>query len=149
MLLEGMLPLPHRYSVETVATAEGSVVLHTEGVRSLETAPPAEFGGPGDRWSPETLLVGAIVDCYVLTFRAAARTSALRWTTISCRGMGKLDRTDGVTRFTSFALAVHLTTPLGTDTERARRLLEKAEHSCLITNSLMVRPSLTIDVSCA
>jgi hypothetical protein len=40
----------------------GEVLLLTGGPpRPLRSLPPAAFGGPGDRWSPETLLVGAIV----------------------------------------------------------------------------------------
>jgi hypothetical protein len=33
-----------------------------------------------------------------------------------------------------------------TDSEKARRLLEKAEKACLITNSLALTPGLTCDV---
>ena len=36
----------------------------------------AEFGGPGDLWSPETMLAGAVAGCFILTFRAAARASS-------------------------------------------------------------------------
>ena len=55
-----MQDFPHRYAVTTLAHPEGDVALESEGLPRLATAPPAAFGGPGDRWSPETLLMGAL-----------------------------------------------------------------------------------------
>ena len=52
-----MQDLPHYYHVNASAEAEGNVTLKANEVPQLVTAPPAEFGGPGDQWSPETLLV--------------------------------------------------------------------------------------------
>ena len=70
-----MEELPHHYIVSSSASSEGSVLVEAVGLPSLETAPPAEFGGPGDKWSPESLLVAAVADCFILTFRAIARAS--------------------------------------------------------------------------
>ena len=75
-----MQDLPHHYHVNASAEAEGNIALKAEDLPQLVTAPPAEFGGPGDQWSPETLLVGAVADCFILTFRAIARASKLEWT---------------------------------------------------------------------
>jgi peroxiredoxin-like protein len=131
-----MTDFPHQYVVDASASAEGAVSLETEGVATLETAPPSTFGGPGDRWSPETLLVGAVADCFVLSFRAIARASQLSWQSLACRAEGTLDRVERTTRFTE--LVVHATLRVSPDTDetKALRLLEKAEHACLITNSL-------------
>ena len=70
-----MRELQHHYSVQASAGVDTDVVLTAAGIPDLATASPAEFGGPGDRWSPETLLVGAVANCFVLTFRAVARAS--------------------------------------------------------------------------
>ena len=51
-----MQELPHRYVVSAAAGADGDVELTAAGLPALVSAPPAEFGGSGDRWSPETLL---------------------------------------------------------------------------------------------
>src|SRR6185437_15854167 len=59
-----MQPFPHRYEVSARASAEGDVTLESYQLPALKSASPAEFGGPGDRWSPETLLVGAVADCF-------------------------------------------------------------------------------------
>lgn len=137
---------PHRYVTTTTGTERGEVEVATPGVRPLPSAPPVEFDGPGDRWSPETLLVAAVGDCFVLTFRAIARASKLPFVSVSCEVAGTLDRVDGVTRFTRFDIHARLVLTPESDPEKARRLLEKAERGCLVTNSLNGETHLAIDV---
>jgi len=141
-----MHALPHEYTVAAAAAATGSVALSGPGLPPLETGAPPQFGGPGGQWSPETLLVGAAADCLILTFRAVAGASSLAWIELQCGATGTLERVEGVTRFTQLALHAFLKVPEGTDTQKARRLVEKAEKACLVTNSLALTPSLTIDV---
>jgi uncharacterized OsmC-like protein len=131
-----MKELPHRYEVAASAALDGDVLLDSPRLTTLVSAPPFEFGGPGDRWSPETLLVGAVADCFVLTFRAVARASRASWTTLSCDVTGTLDRVDKVPQFTRFDIHVRLTAPAPIDEVRLRRALEHAEQRCLISNSL-------------
>jgi organic hydroperoxide reductase OsmC/OhrA len=137
---------PHRYSAVAVAGAEGDVALEGERLPPLASAPPAQFDGPGDRWSPETLLVAAVADCYVLTFRAIARASKLPWLALRCDVEGILDRVDRVTQFTEFTTRASLRLPFGADDRRAARLLAKAEETCLITNSLKGAHHLEIEI---
>jgi peroxiredoxin-like protein len=138
-----MQPHPHRYRVHTRTGGNGSVFVESEGVPLLRTAPPVEYDGPGDQWSPETLFVAAAADCFVLTFRAVAAASKFAWRRLECDAEGVLDRRDGVVRFTEMHLTAHLVVPPGADLERAKRLLEKAEASCLVTRSLALEPTLT------
>jgi organic hydroperoxide reductase OsmC/OhrA len=141
--------LPHYYKVSADADIDGAVVVSTQGVPGLETAGPVEFGGPGDVWSPEALLVAAVADCFVLTFRAMARASKLDWMALSCKASGTLDKVEKVTQFTSFDLNAELTIPAGTDESKARRLMERAERHCLITNSLKAGSNLVASVQIA
>lgn len=131
-----MQDFPHRYQVEASAESEGNVVIASNGLTDLTTAPPAEFGGPGDQWSPETLLVASVADCLVLSFRAIARASSLPWLSLRCEGDGVLDRVERTTRFTDITLRAHLVVPGGTSHDKALRVLDKAERSCLISSSL-------------
>lgn len=142
-----MEPLPHHYSVNSSASSEGSVLVEATGLPTLETAPPEEFGGPGDKWSPESLLVAAVADCFILTFRAIARASKLDWQELNCSAEGTLERVERVTRFTAISVKARLSVPAGTDTEKANKLLHKAEESCLITNSLLAERSLETQVT--
>jgi peroxiredoxin-like protein len=137
---------PHRYSAGAVASPEGDVALESDRLPPLVSAPPAEFDGPGDRWSPETLLVAAVADCFVLTFRAIARASKLRWLSLRCDVEGVLDRSDRVTQFTEFHTRVSLRLPFDGDRQRAERLLAKAEEACLIANSLKGARRLEVEI---
>ena len=143
-----MQQFPHHYSVTARAQTQGDVALEGERLAPISSAPPTEFGGPGDRWSPETLLMAAVADCFVLTFRAIAGVSRFSWVSLDCAVTGTVDRVDRVTQFTALQFRARLAVPSGADEDRARRLLEKAEETCLVTNSLKVRPQLetTIEI---
>jgi len=131
-----MQPYPHLYLVRAAARPEGDVPVDADRLPTLQTAAPAEFDGPGDRWSPETLLCAAVADCFLLSFRSVARASKFDWRSLECSVEGKLDRVEGKSRFTHMHLRATLRVPTGTDEARAVRLLEKAEHVCLVSNSL-------------
>lgn len=141
-----MQDLPHHYQVSAKAETDGNIVLKADDMPQLISAPPAEFGGPGDQWSPEHLLVASVADCFILTFRAVARASKLEWVNLQTSAEGVLERVERVTRFTSFTVRATLTVPAGTDTDKARRLLEKSEAGCLVTNSLTADTHLTAEV---
>lgn len=142
-----MQEFPHHYRVDAAADADSNVELTSAGTLPIESAAPVEFGGPGDRWSPESLLVAAVADCFILSFKAIARASRLEWLSLSCSVEGVLDRVDRVTRFTEFHVNARLTLSAGADVAKGERLLHKAEHSCLITNSLTADSILATEVS--
>jgi organic hydroperoxide reductase OsmC/OhrA len=129
-------PFPHHYRVDASALAEGAVALRSGALPALGTLPPEEFDGPGDRWSPETLLVASVADCFTLTFRAMARASGLAWTSLHTSASGTLERGDDGPRFTAIDLDAVLSIPPGVDEARAVRLVEKAERGCLVSRSV-------------
>lgn len=131
-----MHDFPHRYAVTASGAPDGDVAVASPRLPTLVTAPPTEFGGPGDRWSPETMFVAAVADCFILTFRAMARAARLPWESLACDVVGTLDRVDRVTQFTGFQVRATLTVAPGADVDQAHKTLERAEHGCLITNSL-------------
>ena len=141
-----MHPLPHRYVVNASVRPVGDVPLSKDGVRVIESAPPKEFDGPGNQWSPEGLLTAAVADCFVLSFRAIATASKCAWVSLEARTEGTLDRIDGKMRFTRFDTHAKLQVPEGGDIERAKKLLEKAELTCLVANSLTSERHLTVEV---
>lgn len=141
-----MQPFPHRYEVAAEGTPTGEITLGGGRLPTLKSAPPAEFGGPGDRWSPETLVAAAVADCFVLTFRALASMAQLSWASLSCEAVGTVDRIDRVTRFTDVTVRARLEIPDGTDADKAHRVLEKAEQTCLVGNSLKATVHLEAQV---
>lgn len=142
-----MEPLPHHYraTVDLQATAD-DIPLRSPGLPELTTNAPAEYGGPGDRWSPETLLVGTVADCYALTFRAIARASKLEWHKLTCAVEGTLEKVDRTVRFTEITIDAALEAPAGSES-RAERILHKAEETCLVTASLSATVTLNATVT--
>jgi organic hydroperoxide reductase OsmC/OhrA len=143
---QAMQKFPHRYSVVATGDASDDIELVSGSLPPLHSAPPTEFDGPGDRWSPETLLVAAVAGCYVLTFRVGARASRVDWTWLRCDVSGTLERVDNATRFTAFEVCASLSIPPTTDAGKARQALEKAKRQCLISNSLTGTIHLVIDI---
>ena len=131
-----MKPFPHRYEVRITGGPEGYATLSSGGVPDLRTAPPLDFDGPGDAWSPEQLLLAAVQACFLLTFRAVAAASRIEFASLAVEGEGIVDRQDGRTRFTEIILRPRLTLPAGADWVRVQRALEKAERTCLVSASL-------------
>lgn len=141
-----MHPYPHVYRVSAKAVSSGNVTVESPGLPPLQTAPPVQFDGPGDAWSPETLLCGAIADCFILTFKAIARAAKFEWSNLDCHVEGTLERVDAVAQFTKYAVHATLTLAGKGDEAKAESLLERAEHSCLISNSLRGERTLHISV---
>jgi organic hydroperoxide reductase OsmC/OhrA len=131
-----MQPYPHTYVAAAAADNAGSVTVASPQLPSMDTDAPPQFDGPGGKWSPETLLCASVADCFILTFRAVARAARLEWLHLQCRVEGVLERRERLLQFTRYTTYATLTVPTGTDAVKARELLERAEHSCLIANSL-------------
>ena len=141
-----MQDLPHHYIATAQANPSENVAINGDNLPPLASAPPSEFGGPGDQWSPEHLLAASVADCFILTFRAIAKASKLEWTDIQTTAEGVLDREDRVISFTAFTVKAQLTLPTDTDRDKAQRLLEKSEAACMITNSLKAEVHLETDI---
>jgi organic hydroperoxide reductase OsmC/OhrA len=131
-----MKPFPHEYDVQLTGGPSGYAVLSTSGIPDLSTAPPADFDGPGDAWSPEHLLLSAVQTCFLFTLRSIARASQVDFVSLELHGAGIVNRQEGVTRFTEIVLHPRLVIPPGTDRERALRVLEKSKKHCLVSASL-------------
>jgi len=140
-----MQPYPHVYLATASSGPNGPVPVSAAGLPDIATAAPPEFDGPGGTWSPETLLTAAVADCFILTFRAISRASKFEWQALECRVEGVLERLDkGGAYFTRFKTMARLTLAPGADAAKARLLLEKAEHGCLVANSLRSERSLEV-----
>jgi peroxiredoxin-like protein len=127
---------PHLYSVKSVGTATGTLISSANNLPDITVAPPLQFGGPGDQWSPEDLLMAAVANCFVLSFRAISRASKLDWQSIDCESVGTLGKVERNILFTNVTTKVRLVIPADGNKEKAEKLLIKAEQSCLVSNSL-------------
>jgi len=141
-----MKAYPHTYRVSAQGSAIGAVPVVSPGLPAIETAPPPEFDGPGGVWSPETLLVAAIANCFILTFRGVSRAAHFAWERLEAHVDGTLERVSGSTQFTRYTTRATLAVKTGTDHAKARELLERAEKICLVANSLRGERILEVQV---
>jgi peroxiredoxin-like protein len=141
-----MKPLPHRYEVRLSGGPSGYVTVSTSGMPDLRAAPPLDYDGPGDAWSPEHLLLAAVETCFLFTFRAVAKASRVEFLALDVSSEGTVDRRDGVTRFTEIVLRPRLTIGSETDRDRALGVLQKSERNCLVSASLVTPVRLEPEV---
>lgn len=107
---------------------------------SIEVATPPEFpkGVPGI-WSPEHLLVAAVNSCLMTTFLAIAENSGLEFVHFESKALGKLEKVDGKLLISEIELSPRLEIKTEAQREKARKVLEKSEGACLISNSVRSR----------
>jgi peroxiredoxin-like protein len=131
-----MTPLPHRYTASLSGRPAGYARISARGLPTLDAAPPPEFGGPGDAWTPEHLLLAAVETCYLFTLRAHARASQLQFLELDLTADGTVDREEGVTKFTEIVLRPRLVVGDDVPLDRVTRLLQRVEQACLVSASL-------------
>jgi peroxiredoxin-like protein len=99
------------------------------------SAPP-EFQGDAGRWTPEHFLLASVAACFITTFRAIAELSKFDAEGLEVAVEGWVEKAENGLRFTRILLRPTLAIASEADRERAVRLLEKAERSCLVSRSL-------------
>jgi organic hydroperoxide reductase OsmC/OhrA len=131
-----MKPFPHHYHARLSGGPVAYAELTAGEAPVLRMAPPPQFDGPGDAWSPEELFLAAVESCFLFTLRAVARMSQLEFSRLTLEASGIVDRQDRVTRFTEIALRAVLTVPRGTNRAAALTALEKTKSACLVSASI-------------
>lgn len=126
----------YTYDVKLEWTGQRKGTLAGDDLPLLEVAPPPEFSGIPGTWTPEHLLVAATASCLIATFLAIAEISKLHVISYEMSARGRLAKVppEGY-RFTEIILAPEVGV-VAAEVERARRLLEKAEKNCFVSQSL-------------
>ncbi|MBK9271516.1 MAG: OsmC family protein [Saprospiraceae bacterium] len=114
---------------------------------SIMVATPPQFsGGLPDIWSPEHLFTASVVSCFMTTFLAIAENSKFEFLNFQCNAMGVLSNKEGKYAMTSIFLHAQLTIKDQSLWEKAKRLLEKSEKLCLISQSIHTEVTLDIEI---
>lgn len=107
-----------------------------EGKPSIRgTAAPAYRGDPALH-NPEDLLVAALSGCHCLSYLALCARAGIHVLTYEDEVFGRMERVDGVVRFTDVLLTPKVSIAPGSDAEKARALHERAHAVCFIANSV-------------
>lgn len=136
----------HSYRTSVQWVSERRANLGAEGLPGLEVATPPEFpGGHPGVWSPEHLFTAAAEACLMTTFLAIAANSKLEFKAYSSTAEGFLEKTEAGLLMTEIVLRPRVVVAAD-QVDRAKRVLEKAEKNCLISNSMKTRVVLEPDV---
>ena len=131
----------HKYTVNLKWKSDRKGEINSpELATTIEVATPIDFpNGMPDLWSPEHLFVAAVNSCLMTTFLAIAENSKLEFISFKCKAVGVLDKEDGKFLVSEITLKPELIIPEGTNEERAKRIIEKSEEHCLISNSIKTK----------
>ena len=137
----------HYYSTNVTWNEGKTGDLSEPTLPKIEVATPPEFpGGVPNIWSPEHLYVAAANACLMTTFLAIAENSKLEFLSYTCEGTGKLERVEKRFMVSEIELKPEIVVTDDHAAERARRIIEKAEQACLITNSMKTKVFLSPDI---
>ncbi|MBN8860861.1 MAG: OsmC family protein [Sphingobacteriales bacterium] len=103
---------------------------------SLIVATPKEFGGEGNDWSPEHLLLGAVSSCFMTTYLSFMQKFRCSILQLECPVDGKVELVDGRYKFTEINVYPKIVIAGEADLEKANLAMEKAHKYCLVGNSL-------------
>ncbi len=128
---------PERFNATATGGPEGPVPISNENLPTIETGRHPSDGGTGDRWSAEQLLMGAIANAFILSFRQVALEHDLEWRHLSCQVEGATGEDDeDLAVFSEIIIQAEVVVPGESERGEAARCLDQAERECLITNSL-------------
>ena len=139
----------HLYKTEIEWTGERHGELRAPALPGLEVDAPPEFKGHEGVWTPEHLFVASVNSCFMTTFLAIAENSKLELVKFRTDAEGTLEKVEGQgLMITHITLRPKLVIKHSRDTERALRIIDKAEKQCLIANSIRTETKLEPQVNC-
>jgi peroxiredoxin-like protein len=138
------------FRVTAASTAFLNGVATAEEIQpSIAFSAPPVFQGEARRWTPEHLFLASVAGCFVSTFSGMAQFSKFEFLSLNLEVEGVLRKEEGGWRFEQINLHPRLKIVQEKDRERASRLLEKAETTCLIVRSVnskvILEPELVVE----
>lgn len=135
------------YRVRTASTAaRGGITTADEIQPSIVFSAPPEFQGEAGKWTPEHLFLASVAGCFVSTFSGMAQFSKFEFLSLDLEVEGILRKEEEGWRFAQVNLHPRLKIAQEKDRERATRLLEKTEKTCLIVRSINSKMTLDLEV---
>ena len=130
------------YQTSVKWTEQRKGMISCAGKPDVEVATPPEFKGHENIWSPEDLFIASANVCLMTTFLAVAERAGLAFSSYESTAEGRLELVEGKFQFTAITIRPSITLKLGGDAAKAKELIEKAEHNCLISNSMKAEVTL-------
>jgi len=144
-----MITYPMTFKVSSKSHSGINSLWSTEALAmpssNIQMAIPPEFEGPGNGYSPEDLYAIALQNCFIATFKVFAEKSKLQFDTIQVESDLIVDR-DEKGRPWMAKIKMQATLIGSTNTENAKRILEKTSQSCMILNSVKTEKEFTFEI---
>ncbi|MGJ8743944.1 OsmC family protein [Polaribacter sp.] len=114
---------------------------------TITIATPPEFPkGEANIWTPEHYFVAAINGCLMTTFLAVAENFKLNFVNFESNAVGKLEMIDRKFMMSEVVLKPIVTISNQADIALAKKVVEKSENVCLISNSVTSKITLEITI---
>ena len=121
------------YNTSLIWAGGEAADLKSRGKPTLEITPPLEFGGKGDSWSPEELLVGALESCMLLTTLYFVGKLKVGLSAYESHAVGRMERTVDGLRFQKIGVEIHVVVKSPEDEEKMRKAVKQAEAFCPVS----------------
>jgi organic hydroperoxide reductase OsmC/OhrA len=110
----------------------------TDKLPEVMCVTPPEFKkGIPNHWSPEHLFVSSVAGCFFTTFTAISDSSGVSLKSFKVKATGILAKDkNGKDAMTKVDLYPEITVEKDADVDKAKRVAEKTEANCLISNSM-------------
>lgn len=139
-------PFPHQYEVALSWKGGEKSEISSPGRAPIAAGNPPEFDGTDAAvWSPEHLLLGALCECLMLTWRALNKRSGIELKSWDATGHATLDKTREGLIFTALHVKVRLSVPADR-AEEAKKLVETAKKYCIVANALKTPSTVEAEV---
>jgi len=115
-----------------------------EGLDTVNSCIPKEFGGPGDGYSPEDFFALAVLNCIIATFKVYVEHSNLSFERLEAGAEAKMEKhSDNYLFISHINIKIDITG--ASDKEKIKATLDKAIKDCAISNS--VKSGKTYDIN--
>ncbi|WP_345241785.1 OsmC family protein [Pontibacillus salipaludis] len=123
--------------------------IETDRLKTEISIPP-EMDGPGIGTNPDEMLLGAAATCYIITLGAMIERAELPLHEMSMTSEGIVDVTKGVISYDE--IIHHPVVSLKNEAteaqfEKLKKLVEKAESSCMISRAVQGNVKISLDPS--
>lgn len=123
--------------------------IKTENLQTDISIPP-EMDGPGIGTNPDEMLLGAAATCYIITLAAMLERSGIEKKELHMHSEAIVDVTKGVFTYQKIIHHPHLVLASSTSErnfDKAKKLVEKAESSCMISRALKGNVEIELDAT--
>lgn len=114
---------------------------------AIDSSIPAEFGGPGQGYSPEDLFALAVLNCIIATFKVYCEKSNLQFTEIDGKAVLSVNKHPSEKTLWMSDLEITINVSGSSNPEKVKMMLDKAVQDCAVSNSIKTSKAFHLKVT--